>query len=103
MKVIFFFIINKWYWLHFLKYIYVRKASKFTRCYLSFLDGITVFALNVGSSEVDGLLRLLVLQPGPGIDSPHLSAQVVLIDIVGQLSNINLRVALRLQKRKIFQ
>ena len=46
---------------------------------------------------VNGLLCLLVVPPGPGIDSPHLPAHVVLVDVVGQFLHPDLGVALRLK------
>ena len=57
-----------------------------------------------GSLVVNGLLCLLVVPPGPGIDSPHLPAHVVLVDVVGQFFHPDLGVALRLkiENKKIF-
>ena len=46
---------------------------------------------------VDGLLRFLVLPAGPGIDSPHGTAQILLVDVVAQLLHSNLSVRFGLQ------
>jgi hypothetical protein len=47
---------------------------------------------------VDGLLRFLVLPAGPGIDSPHGTAQILLVDVVAQLLHSNLSVRFGLQQ-----
>ncbi len=49
---------------------------------------------------VDGLLRFLVLPAGPGIDSPHGTAQILLVDVVAQLLHSNLSVRFGLQTQQ---